>query len=460
MTIGMSIGLLEPLGDRTYRRLFAAQVLSLLGTGLTTVALALLAYRLAGPEAGAVLGTALAIKMIAYVAIAPVVGAHAARFPRRGFLVALDLVRAAIVLALPFVTQVWQIYVLIFLLQSCSAAFTPTFQATIPDILPDEKRYTQALSLSRLAYDTEAVASPMLAAALLAVIPFHWLFLGNVAGFTASAFLVLSVALPAARPAVMAQGAWARTTRGIWIYLATPRLRGLLALNLAVAAAGAFVIVNTVVLVRGPLGGDEGSVALLMAAYGAGSMAAALLLPRLLDRIAERRLMLSGAALLLAGLAIVASGPGWWLAVVLWLGMGFGSSLVQTPGGRLLRRSSHAEDRPALFAAQFSLSHACWLVTYPLAGWAGARFGLPATALILVVIGAAGMVLAVSAWPADDPDVVAHHHDRIVHRHGAGDEAHHATAIAAPDGSHAHGPLEHAHAFVIDDHHPHWPARI
>jgi hypothetical protein len=41
--------------------------------------------------------------------------------------------------------------------------------------------------------------------------------------------------------------------RGVRIYLATPRLRGLLALNLSFAAAGATVIVNTVVIVRGLL---------------------------------------------------------------------------------------------------------------------------------------------------------------------------------------------------------------
>ncbi|WP_280109901.1 hypothetical protein [Azospirillum sp. B506] len=41
-------------------------------------------------------------------------------------------------MALPFVTEVWQVYVLIFVLQAESAAFTPTFQATIPDVLPDE----------------------------------------------------------------------------------------------------------------------------------------------------------------------------------------------------------------------------------------------------------------------------------------------------------------------------------
>ena len=83
---------------------------------------------------------------------------------------ATDLVRAVIALTLPFVDQVWQVYVLIFVLQSASAAFTPTFQATIPDILPDERDYTRALSLSRLAYDLENLLSPTLAALLLTVV--------------------------------------------------------------------------------------------------------------------------------------------------------------------------------------------------------------------------------------------------------------------------------------------------
>ncbi|MFX6205842.1 MFS transporter, partial [Acinetobacter baumannii] len=90
--------------------------------------------------------------------------------PRRAFLVSMDLARAAVALALPFVDQVWQVYVLIFVLQSASAAFTPTFQATIPDVLPDENDYTRALSLSRLAYDLESLLSPTLAAALLTLV--------------------------------------------------------------------------------------------------------------------------------------------------------------------------------------------------------------------------------------------------------------------------------------------------
>ncbi len=171
--------MLAILAHRTYRHLFLAQVVALLGTGLATVALGLLAYDLAGDRAGLVLGAVFTIKMVAYVGIAPIAGAFADRVPRRAMLVALDLVRAGSALALPFVTEVWQVYVLIFLLQSASAAFTPTFQATISDVLPEEDRYTRALSLSRLAYDLETIVSPTLAGVLLAVMSYNALFLGT-----------------------------------------------------------------------------------------------------------------------------------------------------------------------------------------------------------------------------------------------------------------------------------------
>ena len=52
-----------------------------------TVALGLLAFEIAGDRAGAVLGTALAIKMIAYVGIAPFAGNLAGHVPHRSFLV-------------------------------------------------------------------------------------------------------------------------------------------------------------------------------------------------------------------------------------------------------------------------------------------------------------------------------------------------------------------------------------
>lgn len=437
----------DVLSNTVYRRLFFAQVIALLGTGLATVALSLLAFDLAGADAGAVLGTALAIKMVAYIGVAPVAQAFADRLPRRGMLVGLDLLRAAVALLLPFASEVWHIYVLIFVLQAGSAAFTPAFQATIPDVLPEERDYTKALSLSRLAYDLESLASPAIAALLLGVISYHGLFGGTVLGFLASAALVLSVVVPRVKPGPP-RGIYERTTRGLRIYLATPRLRGLLALNLAIAAGSAMVIVNTVVLVQGRFGLSPNATALALAAFGGGSMLVALRLPALLDRFPERRVMFVGAALIAAGLLAGALAAQHYATLLpLWFLLGMGYSLAQTPSGRLLRRSAHEADRPALFAAQFALSHACWLLTYPLAGWLGARGGLEASLLTLGALACLATVLALKLWPAADPGEIEHAHDDL--------PAGHTHVRGGVPGLNAQG--RHRHAFVIDDEHPRWP---
>ena len=445
--------MLKLFHNRTYRHLFAAQVVALLGTGLATVALGLLAYDLAGANAGAVLGTALAIKMIAYVGISPIASAFAERLPRRGFLIVLDIVRGSIVLLLPLVEQIWQIYVLIFLLQSASAAFTPTFQATIPDILPDEAEYTKALSLSRLAYDLENLISPTLAVALLALISFHWLFAGTAIGFAISAMLVWSVVLPASTSGERQANFYQRATKGIRHYLATPRLRGLLALNMAAAAAGAMVIVNTVVYVRSFMGLGDSDVAIALAAFGAGSMVAALRLPQILERLSDRIVMLCGGGVLVAGLMLIGAvsvdgSAGWWTFLAVWFVLGLSYSSVLTPSGRLLKRSSHQEDRPTIFAAQFALSHACWLITYPLAGWMGAELGLAWTFFALALIAAGGVLVALSLWPAADDTTLVHTHTELSAEHPHVQDAH-----RTKDG------LQHSHIFVIDEYHQQWPSR-
>lgn len=432
------------LADRTYRHLFLAQVVALLGTGLATIALGLLAYDLSGERAGLVLGTVFAIKMVAYVGIAPIAGAFANRWPRRAMLVGLDLIRATVALCLPFVSEVWQVYILIFLLQSASAAFTPTFQATIPDILPEEDRYTRALSLSRLAYDLENIISPMVAAFLLAFMSYQALFLGTVAGFVGSALLVVSVLLPSPQPPA-SRGIYDRTTRGMRIYLATPRLRGLLSLNLAAAAAGAMVLVNTVVLVRSDLGLGDSQVAIALGAFGGGSMLAALLLPRVLDNRPDRPVMIGGALVLVAALLALSMmalvyDTQWIPLLAGWVIIGIGYSAILTPSGRLLKRSAHPEDRPAVYAAQFALSHACWLVAYPLAGWLITVSGPGAAFAVLALLAGIGMASGVVLWPRESSQSVQHSHDDL-----------------PADHPHVREGTTHSHPIVIDDYHPHWP---
>lgn len=391
----------DVLRNPAYAKLFSAQIVALLGTGLLTVALGLLAFDLAGGDAGVVLGVALTIKMVAYVGAGPLLIAATSRVPRKALLIGADLIRASIALLLPMVGEVWQIYVLIFVLQCASATFTPAFQAVIPEILPDEQQYTRALSLSRLAYDLESLLSPALAAALLLVTTYSNLFLGTVVGFLLSAALVIATRFPQIAPD-SGTSFFERLTRGVRVFARHAELRALIALNLAVAAPTAMVIVNTVVLVQDRLGRSQADVAVLLAAYGAGSMLVALSLPRILDRISDRPVMLTGAAVVSVGLGAVAMTlivePPWSLLLGLWAVLGAGNAVILTAAARLVRRNASTEERPAAFAAQFSLSHACFIVTYPLAGIVGASLGLGFTALLLAAIAAVSTVAAAALW--------------------------------------------------------------
>lgn len=454
----------SPLKNSEFRKLFTAQVIALVGTGLTTIALTLLAYDLVGGNAGIVLGTALAFKMTAYVVFAPIVGGLAHRLPRKPLLIALDIVRAAIVLAMPFVTAVWQIYVLIFLLNLFSAGFKPVFQATIPDLLPDEQQYTRALSFSRLAYDLENLLSPTFAGLALLVFSYDALFQVNSIAFLVSAVLIFGTALPATQRVDRLGGVWGEISFGVRSYMRTPRLRALLILYLGVAGASAMVIVNTVVYVREYLGGSETDTALAFAAAGGGSMIAALLLPKILDRIPDRPVMLAGGVLMGFGLLAIYSRPVFAWILPIWCLIGMGWSLVQTPAGRVVNRSSSAADRPAYFSAQFALSHGCWLLAYPIAGQLGARIGIETAALIFGGAVLLFTIIAARAWPSTDAVVLEHTHETENHQHEHVHDEHHrhdhdGTEAREPH-SHAHGheSARHSHPFVIDDHHAHWPA--
>lgn len=395
--------MLRVFRNPTYAKLFSAQVIALLGTGLLTVALGLLAFDIAGDAAGSVLGTALTIKMVAYVGVAPLIAAVVDRLPKKAVLVTADLIRLAIAVMLPFVTEAWQIYVLVFVLQSASATFTPAFQSLIPSVLPEPEDYTRALSLSRLAYDLEALLSPTIAAALLTLTSYNNLFVGTAVGFACSAILVLLSRLPARTDDGPVLPFWQRLPLGAKVFARTPTLRFLMLTNIIVAAGTAIVLVNSVVYARGVFGLGDQSLALALACYGMGSLVVALNIPWLVDKLGVIRTMITGAVVITAGLAVAvvvtavatSTGAGWYVLLGTWVLLGIGTSLVNTPSSRLLADASTTANRNLVYTAQFALSHACFLVTYPIAGWLGAA-NLTGAAIALLILAAVVGAIAVA----------------------------------------------------------------
>jgi len=456
----------NPIGNPSFRKLFTAQVIALVGTGLSTVGLSLLAYNLAGQNAGAVLGIALACKMIAYVFFAPIVGGLSHRFSRKPFLISLDLIRALLVLLMPFVYELWHIYLLIFLLNLFSAGFKPVFQAVIPDILEDDVMYGKALSYSRLAYDLENLLSPTFAAIALFYFSYTGLFVGNSIAFVISAAIIIFTFIPFPKPVQRTGSVWNEINYGIVAYFKTPRLRSLLILYFAVASASAMVIVNTIIYVKEFLGGSDSELAIFFAASGFGSMLAALFFPRLSSIFKDKSIVQSGAIFLTIGLSVMSTEPMFYFALFTWFIIGVGLSLVQTPSGRIVNASAAPSDRSSYFSAQFALSHLCWLITYPLVGQLVLYFGFSFSAAFLACIILTCFIFSILFWPDDDETRLTHQHKTLLHSHTHDhDDQHHVHSHESKfdkksqkhEHEHEHEELIHKHEFVIDLHHQQWP---
>ncbi|WP_283843768.1 MFS transporter [Brevundimonas albigilva] len=158
-------------------------------------------------------------------------------------------------------------------------------------------------------------------------------------------------------------------------------------------------------------------------------------------------MILGGALMTTVLVAGAVAARSYGVLIALWIVMGFGYSLTITPAGRALRRSSTGQDRPALFAAQFALSHACWLVAYPVAGLVSAEADPAAAFAVLAALCALGTGLAFLVWPAHDPLNLPHAHDDL----GAGHPH------LQDDREAGEGRAAHAHPVVIDDLHRRWP---
>ena len=397
--------------NRSFALLFAAQVISLLGSGATTIGLALLAFQMAGSaSATIVVGNALMLRILAFLLFSQPAGILADRVNRKVILVTSDLVRALLLASLSFVTTIWHVYLLIFATNAVTAFFTPTYEASIPAVV-GEVHIVKALSLSRVAVDVESVAAPAVAAAIVAVVGARWIFSFDAVTYVVSALLVAGATVPRASSAApLSIGKLAsEVTYGVRAILRQPPLVQSIFMSFVEAIAGAVAIVATVAYVRNTLGRGETAVAIAMAAVGFGSSVAALALGRITGRYEEgthekaelhgkrhrwshKALLVGGALLafvLLPGLLV----PPFAVLVVLWVLNGGGQALISIASSTLLAEHTFDDERGRVYAAQFALTHACWLVTYPAIGYLVAWRGSPAT---LTLAGGACLLVTIA----------------------------------------------------------------
>ncbi|WP_242478878.1 MFS transporter [Hymenobacter lapidiphilus] len=259
--------------------------------------LALLAFELGGNDLAQILAFALTLRVTAFVLLSPLAGVLADRLNRKTILVVANVVRMGVIALLPFVTEVWQVYTLMFVVNAFTAFFTPTFQAIIPAVTTDEE-FPQAISLSGATYELLGVLGPGLAGAVAVVLGTRNIFFLDAATFLVSGILILT--LPARLRGEAEAGADTRITvpnllvgtRRLW---GRGPMRYALLPKLVAAVSGALILVNTVGRVKGQLGLGNAEYGWVMSAFGIGATAAALLAGGVAKRIAQTTFVLVGA---------------------------------------------------------------------------------------------------------------------------------------------------------------------
>ncbi|HYN92129.1 MAG TPA: MFS transporter [Thermoleophilaceae bacterium] len=274
------VGLLVPLRDPEFRKLWVAMCVSLLGDGAFLVAVAWQVYELSdAPTAMSIVGIAMTVPTILFLLVG---GVASDRFDRRMLMVAADLLRAlagAVLagLALGGVLEVWHIAILAALYGTGAAFFAPAFDALVPDIVPVE-RLAQANALDQLVRPLVLrMAGPALGGILVAAGGTGLVFALDSGSFLFSAAMLVLVRVPAkaAQPRSLsvvrdlAEG-W-RFVRGrVWLWA-----------TFASAAVAYLCFMGPVevllpYLVKNELDGSARDLGVVFAAGGLGSVACAL----------------------------------------------------------------------------------------------------------------------------------------------------------------------------------------
>jgi MFS family permease len=296
-------------------------------------------------------------------------------------MICMDLLRTLVVFGFFFTETLWQIYALALLMHLGSALFTPVYKAVIPGIV-GATHYPRALAFGTVAYDLSNIAGPSLAALVIALAGYRGNFLVDAFTFLFSALLSLSIRIdPADRPGPGPARQKSELLYGARKMLTVPGLLASLFLALRVSIVGGLALVATVNFVKIELALSDALYAWTMTALGLGSAAGALVYAGAPLTVQQRigRLVLPGFFLSLV-LAALAGNVA--VLMVAWVISGAGQSVYGIMSNQLLAANSSDEDRPHIYAAHFSLSHAGWGITYPLAGILATQFGFHLTSWI------------------------------------------------------------------------------
>jgi MFS family permease len=389
-------------GNRAFRTLWTARLISFLGDSLGLIALLLYTASHFGT------GLAVALLMIAgdFVPslLSPVAGAISDRWDRRAVLITCELVQGALIAVIAVTLPSLPLLLLLVAIQSAVAAvFQPASRSAVPSVVPDAdlERANAAIGFGTNGMDS---AGPLAGAALLAVLSVRELLLIDAATFLISAMLLATLpALPALPPRPTVKAGAAKPSAAVLLAQARDGLRYIWqdklirVVTLAFCAVVLFNGVDDVALVflaRHTLHGSTSAASLVYAGAGLGLLAGFLLIAKAAPRMAMPLLIVAGYAVsslgnLLTGLSF---------AILAALGFqvvrGLGIAAMDVGHNTLIQRAVPAEMLGRVFGNVYGAVGAAAGLSYI---FGGLLLDATNARVTLIVAGSGGLVAAAAA---------------------------------------------------------------
>lgn len=180
--------------NRNFALLWSAQLVSTIGSALTSLAASILVYRMTG--------SALSVGLMLMATAAPsiilglIAGVFVDRLDRKRIMLTADLVRAALVLTIPFLVSanIAYLYVIVLLTSCVGQFFDPAQASVLPEIATDEELAAANSLMAISSFGATAVG--FAASGLLSQIAIEWVFYIDALTFLFSAGCIFFTRIP------------------------------------------------------------------------------------------------------------------------------------------------------------------------------------------------------------------------------------------------------------------------
>ena len=378
---------------RDFRFLWTGQLVSTIGSSLTDLAAGILIFQ--RTNSALAVGLMLMATALPSLFVGLIAGVFVDRIDRKKIMIASDLIRAGLVVSIPFLIQIdiLLLYVVVLFASAVKQFFDPAEQSVLPDVASEEELSAANAFLSISSFGSTAIG--FAAAGFLASTgDINLAFYVDGVTFVLSAICIFFVRIaPLAVQEATNIGAVVSNLRaGISMLLGTPILRSTLIVFAPVLFA--FGLWNVLLLpfaVGAPpngLGGTEFQYGLQEGLTSLGFVAGSLLMAKYIDRLPEGTWMvISFTAMGVAGI-FYGLASNIWAAIALVMFTGFTQPPSSIARSLVLQRNTPREFRGRVFSAFFVSRDVLFLLGMATAGLADViniRLLIVISASILIV---------------------------------------------------------------------------